>query len=143
VKLRTPLASIFESQNTELKAARWMVVEDNADVLDFMTLSLEGLGRADVYKFRTGEEALNCFALYPDEFELVITDYGLPGLNGVELCRRVRDFSPTVKTILSTGNAIAPEPFAKQVGFSGVLQKPFTVDELWRVVKSVLPAQES
>ena len=120
-----------------------MVVEDNADVLEFMTLSLEGLGRAEVYKFRTGEEALNCFALYPREFELVITDFGLPGLNGVELCRRIRDISPVVKTILSIGNANAPEPFARQVGFSGVLQKPFTADELWRVVKSVLPAREN
>jgi CheY-like chemotaxis protein len=103
---------------------------------------LEGLGRAEIYKFRSGEEALNCLALYPDEFELVITDFGLPGLNGIELCRRMQEISPSVKIILSTGDAITPEEFAKTAGFSGVLQKPYTGEKLWQVVKSVLPDRE-
>jgi CheY-like chemotaxis protein len=100
---------------------------------------LEGLGRADVYKIRSGEEALNCFALSPDEFELVITDFGLPGLNGAELCRRMRELSPSVKIILSTGSTITPEEFAKNARSNGVLQKPYTAEELWAVVRSVLP----
>jgi len=139
VKLRTPLTTILESQNGDPKKARWMVVDDNADILDFAGMLLDGLGRADIYRFRSGKEALNCFALYPDEFELVITDLGLPGLNGAELCHRMRAISSKVKIILSTGSTITPEQFAKEVGFSGVLQKPYTADELWRVVKSVLP----
>jgi len=142
MKLRTPLASIFESQSQRLQRARWMVVDDNSDVLDSVSLLLEGLGRAEVYKFRSGEEALNCLALYPDEFELIITDFGLPGLNGVELCRRVQEISPSAKIILSTGSLITPEQFAKKVGFSGVLQKPYSAEELWRVVKSVLPEEQ-
>lgn len=142
MKLRTPLADIFESQKVRCKKARWMVVDNSADVLDSVTLALESLGRAEVYKFRSGEEALNCFGLEPDEFELVITDFGLPGMNGVELCGRMRDLSPSVKMILSTGSAITPEQFAKQAGFDGVLQKPYTANELWRVLKSVLPEEE-
>jgi CheY-like chemotaxis protein len=139
VKLRTPLATIFESQNVRSNKSRWMVVDDNADVLEAASMLLEGLGRADVYKIRSGEEALNCFALSPDEFELVITDFGLPGLNGAELCRRMRELSPSVKIILSTGSTITPEEFAKNARFNGVLQKPYTAEELWAVVRSVLP----
>lgn len=119
-----------------------MVVDDNAEVLDFACQLLEGLGRAEVYKFRSGEEALNCVAIYPDQFELVITDFGLPGLNGVELCRRICEISPSTKVILSTGRAITPEQFARKIGFSGVLQKPYSADELWQTVKAVLPAEE-
>ena len=139
MKLRTPLATIFESQNVRSNKSRWMVVDDNADVLEAASMLLEGLGRADVYKIRSGEEALNCFALSPDEFELVITDFGLPGLNGAELCRRMRELSPSVKIILSTGSTITPEEFAKNARFNGVLQKPYTAEELWAVVRSVLP----
>lgn len=139
MKLRTPLSDIFESQNIRTRKARWMVVDDNTDVLDSVTMLLESLGRAEVYSFRSGEEALNCFALSPDEYQLVITDFGLPGLNGPELCRRMRELSPSVKIILSTGSTITPEEFAKKTGFDGVLQKPYTADELWRVVRSVLP----
>lgn len=120
-----------------------MVVDDNADVLESASMLIEGLGRAEVYKLRSGEEALNCFALYPDEFELVITDFGLPGLNGAELCRRMREMSSSVKIILSTGSTSTPGECAKSVRFDGVLQKPYTAEELWRVVRSVLPETEA
>jgi CheY-like chemotaxis protein len=141
MKLNTPLASIFDSQSARLPAARWMVVDDNRDVLDSTTMLLEALGRAEIYKFHSAEEALNCFALYPDKFALVITDFGLPGLNGLELCQRIREISASAKVILSTGSTITPEQFARNAGFDTVLQKPYTAAELWRVVNSVLPEQ--
>jgi CheY-like chemotaxis protein len=143
VKLNTPLASIFASQFTESNIKRWMVVDESPEVLDSLAMLLERLGRAEVYKFRSGEEALNCFALFSNEFELVITDLELPRLNGVELCRRMRNISPSAKIILSTGGVITPEKFAIYSGFNGVLQKPYSVADLWRVVKSVLPEEES
>jgi len=142
VKLRTPLAAIFASQFAESNGRRWMVVDESQEVLDSLAMLLERLGRAEVFKFRSGEEALNCFALFRDEFELVITDLELPGLNGVELCRRMRNISPSAKIILSTGGAITPQQFALCSGFNGVLQKPYSVADLWRVVKSVLPEEE-
>ena len=119
-----------------------MVVDENHEVLDSAAMLLERLGQAEVYKFRSGEEALNCFALFPNDFELVITDFELPGLNGVELCRRMRNFSSTVKIILSTGGAITPERIARHSGFDAVLQKPYSVADLWQVVKSVVPEKE-
>ena len=143
MKLNTPLSSIFDSQSTRLHWARWMVVDDNRDVLDSATMLLEALGRAEIYQFRSGEEALNCFALYPDEFELVITDFGLPGLNGFELSRRIRKMCSSTKIILSTGSTITPQEFARKSGFDAVLQKPYTADELWHVVNSVLPDDQN
>jgi CheY-like chemotaxis protein len=141
MKLRTPLAAIFASQFSE-KARRWMVVDENYEVLDSAAMLLERLGHAEVYKFRSGEEALNCFALFPNDFELVITDFELPGFNGVELCRRMRNISQSVRIILSSGGATMPEQFAISSGFDGVLQKPYSVADLWQVVKSALPEME-
>ena|SRR6266498_1526459 len=116
-----------------------MVVDESQEVLDSVSALLEELDRAEVYKFRSGEEALNCFALYPGEFELVIIDFSLAGLNGVELCGRMREVASSTKIILSTGSSITPEQFAKKVGFNGVLRKPYSGNELWRMVNSVLP----
>jgi CheY-like chemotaxis protein len=139
MKLRTPLAAIFASQFSGSNNRRWMVVDGNYEVLDSAAMLLERLGHAEVYKFRSGEEALNCFALFPNDFELIITDFELPGLNGVELCRRMRNISSSAKIILSTGGSIASEQFALHSGFNGVLQKPYSVADLWQVVKSALP----
>jgi CheY-like chemotaxis protein len=119
-----------------------MVVDESPEVLDSVAMLLERLGSSEVYKLRSGEEALNCFALFPNDFELVITDFELPGFNGIELCRRMRNISQSVKIILSSGGAITPEQFAIRSGFDGVLQKPYSVADLWRVVKSVLPGME-
>ena len=142
MKLNTPLAAVFASQFAQSNLKRWMVVDESPEVLDSLAMLLERLGRAEVYKFRSGEEALNCFALFPNEFELVITDLELPNLNGVELCRRMRNISPSAKIILSTGGAITPQQFAICSGFNGVLQKPYSVADLWQAVKSVLPEME-
>ena len=143
MKLKTPLAAVFASQFAQSDLKRWMVVDESPEVLDSVAMLLERLGRAEVYKFRSGEEALNCFALFPSEFELVITDLELPGLNGVELCQRIRNITPSSKIILSTGGAITPRQFAIYSGFNGVLQKPYSIADLWQVVKSVLPEEDS
>jgi CheY-like chemotaxis protein len=119
-----------------------MVVDDSPQVLDAVSSLLATLDRAEIYKFRSGEEALNCFALYPHEFQLVITDLGLPRMSGIELCRRMQQISPSAKVILSTGSGPASEQAAKEAGCLAVLQKPFTASELWQLVKTVLPEKE-
>ena len=120
-----------------------MVVDDSPEVLDALSSLLKELERAEIYKFRSAEEALNCFALYPDEFQLVITDLGLPGMSGIELCRRMREISPSAKIILSTGSALTSEQAAKEAEFSAILEKPYTASELWELVNSLLPEKES
>ncbi len=138
MELNTPLASILHSQKDDLKTVHWMIVDDCPDVLESLSSLLEGLGRAEIFKFRSAEEALNCFALYPKDFQLVITDLELPQMNGIELCHRMREISPSVKIILSTGNALAGEKAAGEAGFAAVLQKPYTANELRDLVSSVL-----
>lgn len=142
MKLKTPLAPLLDSYDARPNGPRWMLVDESLEVLDFLASLLRTLGSAEIYKFRSGEEALNCFAFYPDDFELVITDLELAGLNGVELCRRMRNISPSVKVILSTGSAITPDQFAREAGFSAVLPKPYSATELSEVVKSVLPDEK-
>lgn len=119
-----------------------MVVDDNPDVLDALGSLLQSLERAEIYKFRSAEEALNCLSLNPNEFELVITDLGLPRMNGLELCRRMREISPSIKMVLSTGRALTSDKAAKESGFCAVLQKPYSATELWELVKSVLAQNE-
>lgn len=141
MKLKTPLISIFASQKTESKTARWMVVDDSPQVLDSLGSLLESLERAEIYKFRSAEEALNCFSLCSDGFELVITDRDLPRMNGIELCRRMREISPLAKIVLSTARVLAPDE-AQDAGFCAVLQKPYSATRLCELVKSALAQNE-
>ena len=116
--------------------ARWMVVDDNEGVLELLASLLEALGVAEVQRCHSGTEALDTFAQTPDQFRFVITDLDMPGLNGLELCRRMRAMSPDLKIVLATGSSVANKAGARQCGFCGLLAKPFPAAALWRIVES-------
>ena len=117
--------------------ARWMVVDDNEGVLELLASLLEALGVAEVQRCHSGTEALDAFARTPDQFQFVITDLDMPGMNGIELCRRMHALAPGLKIVLATGSSVANEAGARQCGFCGLLAKPFPAAALWRIVESV------
>lgn len=116
--------------------ARWMVVDDDDSVRDFVACVLEMRGVADVASFRCAHEALAAFTATPDQFQFVITDLDMPGMNGIELCRRLRAVAPQLKVVLATGNGAANEAGAQQCGFFGLLAKPFPAADVWRMVEA-------
>jgi len=88
-----------------------------------------------------GEEALALLASRrPD---LVILDIMMPDLNGYETCRRMRE-SKAMDTIpilaLTALNGAAESPRAKSAGFTDVIVKPITMEELHRNVEHALGA---
>ena len=116
--------------------ARWMVVDDNEGLLEFLAGLLETLGVAEVQRCHTGAEALAAFRASPNQFRFVITDLDMPGMNGIELCRQLHSLSPRLKVVLATGSSVANESGARQCGFFGLLPKPFAAAALWRIVES-------
>lgn len=67
-------------------------------------------------------------------FELLVTDINLGDLNGIVLAKALSKQQPTLKVILVSG---LPENLyrARLAGFSACLQKPFGMEELWRLVR--------
>lgn len=103
----------------------WMIVDDNPDTLRMMSALLENLTSAEIECFNTPQAALAAFADAPERYELVITDFEMPGMDGVELCRRLRAISPAQKIFLATGSGFFTEAAARHAGFSALLNKPF------------------
>ena len=108
----------------------WMLVDDNADVLSLVTALAGNLTDAKMECFNSPSAALAAFADAPEKYELVITDYEMPEMDGVELCRRLREISPAQKIILATGSGFFTAASARHAGFSGLLNKPFPLAAL-------------
>ena len=108
----------------------WMLVDDHADVLELMSALVEKLTDAPVERFTSPVAALAAFADAPDKYAVVITDYEMPGMDGVELCRRLRAISPAQKIILATGSGFFTAAAARHAGFCGLLNKPFPIETL-------------
>ncbi|HEX4263608.1 MAG TPA: response regulator [Verrucomicrobiae bacterium] len=118
-------------------SARWMVVDDDVDALDAVARLLAAVSDAEVCAFPSPWQALDAFAAAPESFLLVVTDYEMPGMNGVDFRRHVQAMSPTAKVLLTTGGGKFNEESARQNGFCGLLPKPFSISALKETLTTV------
>ncbi|MCV0427297.1 MAG: response regulator [Roseibium sp.] len=83
----------------------------------------------EVFEAGSGEAALR--ALSAGKLEIILTDFQLPGMDGLELAGRVRNLSSRTSIyMMSTNGTTFLERSAAFVGVSGFLKKPFTADDI-------------
>jgi len=120
----------FRQMPDSLTSRRWMIVDDNLDILPLMRDMLSELRGAEVESYASPLKALAAVTADPDQFELVVTDFEMPFMNGLELGRRMRASAPALKIFLATGGGFFREEFTRNAGFSGLLNKPFPLGKL-------------
>lgn len=107
--------------------ARILVVDDEPAILRAVRMSLRAHGFA-VETAESGPAALDAFArVRPD---LLVLDLGLPGLDGFEVIRRVRERSDTPIVVLSVRDRERDKVTALDLGADDYVTKPFGADEL-------------
>ena len=121
----------------------WMLVDDNAEVLKLLATVLKNFTTATIECHNSPYSALGAFAAAPNKYELVITDLEMPGMNGVELCRRLHGISTRHPVFLATGSEYFSETAARRAGFSALLNKPFPAAALYGALASAGLAQEA
>jgi two-component system response regulator CpxR len=115
---------------------RILLVDDNKMGLSVRKVVLEELGY-QVTAVCCSLEAFGEFCKHP--FDLVVTDYRMPQLDGIELIRRVRDLRPEVPVVLISGVAEALGFTESNTGADVVLQKNcHEVSNLTRAVSRLL-----
>lgn len=106
---------------------RILIVDDELAIRRFLRTSLQAHGYV-VYEAHTGEDALvEVVSKRPD---LIILDIGLPGIHGVEVTRRIREWSDVPILILSVLDQEKDKIAALDAGADDYLTKPFGVGEL-------------
>jgi CheY-like chemotaxis protein len=118
-----------------------LLVDDEAVVLKVTRAMLERLGYS-VEGHIDSAEAAAAFAAAPGHYRLLITDFAMPKLNGVELARRIWEAQPDFPAILYSGyggRLTANE--VEQMGFSELLAKPFSMEGLGEAVARALESQ--
>jgi two-component system alkaline phosphatase synthesis response regulator PhoP len=115
-----------------------LVADDESHILHVVSLKLRNAG-FKVVTARDGQEALDlAVAERPD---LVITDYHMPNLSGIELCRRLKQDAATsnIPAIMLTARGYHLEPHdTEQSGILRMLSKPFSPRQLLATVNEVL-----
>jgi DNA-binding NtrC family response regulator len=121
-----------------IEPKRILIVDDEKKVAFFLREGLEGLGEGyEVTSTESAESALR--ELDSNSFDLVVTDFRLPGLNGLQLMERLRRSSPATRTILITAyGSDEVEAAAYKLRARRYLAKPFRIEDFVRTVRETL-----
>lgn len=107
--------------------ARILVVDDEIEILRALQRSLSAHG-FDVFTAANGEDALEAIPQYrPD---LMLLDLGLPGISGLEVCKRVRAQSNLPIIVLSVKDTERDKVLALDLGADDYVSKPFGINEV-------------
>lgn len=112
-----------------------LVIEDNPDICDFVSLHLRDLGYAVELQL-DGEKGL--LRAMSGEFQLIILDLMLPGVNGLDICRQLRADLPYVPILMLTAKSSEVDRIVGlETGADDYLTKPFSIHELLARVKAI------
>ncbi len=118
-----------------------LVVEDHADIGEVVKLHLSDIG-CEVRHVSDGIEGLK--AAETDRYDLIILDLMLPGMDGLEVCRRLRAAARYVPILMLTAKSSeADRVVGLEMGADDYLTKPFSIFELLARVKALFRRVEA
>ena len=121
-----------------LPGLKVLVVDDEIAIQRFLRVALNGEG-FNVIEANSGEAALT--AMIHNRPDLVILDLGLPDMDGIEVTRRIREWSKIPIIILSVREQEDDKIAALDSGADDYLTKPFGMGELLARIRTVLRRQ--
>src|SRR6476619_7686851 len=118
---------------------RILIVEDEPAIAEAVEYALKAEG-FEVEAVDDGNSALEQARARP--YDLLVLDLMLPGLSGVEVCRRLRDESPVPILMLTAKDGELDRVLGLEVGADDYVTKPFSVPELVARVRAILRRRE-
>jgi two-component system capsular synthesis sensor histidine kinase RcsC len=120
------------SDPTPVLRKRILLTDDRPEVRQTLRMMLD-LDEHIVSEAADAREALELFK--PDQFDLVMTDYAMPGMRGDELARNIKARAPSQHILMVTGSAEACRGLGGAA--DAILPKPFTLQELRRAIAAM------
>ena len=109
---------------------RILVVEDEDVIRDFEVINLKRAGY-EVGDVPTGEEAIQVFDRNPTHFDVAVLDVMMPGMDGFEVCRRIREKNSSIGIIMLTAKSQEMDKVnGLMIGADDYVTKPFSPSEL-------------
>jgi DNA-binding NtrC family response regulator len=117
---------------------RILLIDDEAALAEIVKLNLELSGDYSVEIASSGEEGLRLLATEP--FDLVITDFKLPGVTGVEVLERLKEEQPELPVVLFSVYYDDPQavPARARALADGLVGKPIDHEAMERLVRNLL-----
>lgn len=118
-----------------------LVVDDDSDVLEMADCFFKEAG-VEVHCVESGSRALE--KIREKNYAVMLTDYNMPVMNGLELAEKVKVIAPQTRIIMATGHPSPELSFlAAKAGIATVLAKPLHMAGLLDLVNEMIPPTSS
>ena len=115
-----------------------IIADDEADICSMVKFALQALGISKIYAAADGQVAWEQFRESGDKFNLIISDWMMPEMSGLDFLQRVREHDTKVPfvmlTIMNGKDHIAK---AAESGVTGFIGKPFTLTDFQRHIRRI------
>lgn len=121
------------------------IVDDDPDIVLLFHDALKSISGITIFTFTDPIMALEHFQVNEYAYVLVISDYKMPGLDGMEFLKKIKDLNRFVRTILMTAFQIENKIFlgnTKKRIINAFLQKPISIHDLVKEVDTQLHSYE-
>jgi DNA-binding response OmpR family regulator len=113
-----------------------LVVDDEPAIRELMKIRLEDAG-FEVITAVDGRDGLKKYKAHKDQVQIVVTDLGMPEMNGADMIRQISEITPTIKVIVASGQLGDPQ-FEELCAGAPAIHKPYTARELTDAVRLLL-----
>ena len=122
----------------EIDELKVLVVEDNLQARTMIRMMCKELGISQVFTANDGKEALDFLGSCDDLVDIIICDWKMPRMTGIELLQQVRTVDPDVPFLMLTGLAnVDSVVAARESGVSAYLRKPFSAEQLEQKIRAL------
>ncbi len=124
-----------QTMTNNTKTRRILLVDDETKVAIVLARGLKTLGRGyHIDTANSGEEALTKLTGAP--YDLLLTDYQMPTMTGLDLTQAARSFDPELRVVIMTAYGTANlRQTMKTLEINGYIEKPFTLAQLRQTIK--------
>jgi DNA-binding NtrC family response regulator len=122
------------------KSCKLLVIDDNKEILEALYDFLSKK-EYDVVPASNGLEGLKLIENEKQGFDVVITDLIMPDISGVALISIIKKKYPNTRVIAITGWGEHPEALATEAEADHVLEKPFELSDLEKLIKKLLSSE--
>ena len=119
------------------------IVDDDSDISMLFADALRGIDGISVITFNDSLEALKHFTNNKEKYILFICDLMMPGLNGLDLVKKIKKLSPKIRTMITSGYEIEPDELQidiKKGIIDKIIQKPISINRFRQQVNNQVNA---
>ncbi len=120
--------------------AQILVIDDEEEVRSVLLRILSQVGRYRVTIAENGEEGIRLFR--EKDFDMVLTDLGMPGMSGWEVCKVIKKMTPHTPVGMITGWGVKiDQAKIEEAGINFVISKPFQLEQILKVLDETLTSK--